>query len=144
MSIKNAEFYANFKSIEKVVKNVPKNLLKQKCDGNCTFTTFTNIHQTFALLIIFLCAFFKNFFNGFEISMKFCIFLISFWIKTNLYKCNGYFRNSTCLDLTIYHSASHPSTWLFCLSFLSAMHWCQMAEFRAARPKNGPVKFLAA
>jgi hypothetical protein len=23
-------------------------------------------------------------------------------------------------------------------------HWCQMAEFRAARPKNGPVKFLAA
>jgi hypothetical protein len=24
------------------------------------------------------------------------------------------------------------------------MHWCQMAEFRAAGPKNGPVKFLAA
>jgi hypothetical protein len=23
-------------------------------------------------------------------------------------------------------------------------HWCQMAEFRAAGPKNGPVKFLAA
>ncbi len=22
-------------------------------------------------------------------------------------------------------------------------HWCQMAEFRAAGPKNGPVKFLA-
>jgi hypothetical protein len=24
------------------------------------------------------------------------------------------------------------------------VHWCQMAEFRAAGPKNGPVKFLAA
>jgi hypothetical protein len=24
------------------------------------------------------------------------------------------------------------------------LHWCQMAEFRAAGPKNGPVKFLAA
>jgi hypothetical protein len=23
-------------------------------------------------------------------------------------------------------------------------HWCQMAEFRAAGAKNGPVKFLAA
>ena len=23
-------------------------------------------------------------------------------------------------------------------------HWCQMAEFRAAGPKNGPVKFIAA
>jgi hypothetical protein len=23
-------------------------------------------------------------------------------------------------------------------------HWCQMTEFRAAGPKNGPVKFLAA
>ena len=26
----------------------------------------------------------------------------------------------------------------------SQSHWCQMAEFRAAGPKNGPVKFLAA
>jgi hypothetical protein len=24
------------------------------------------------------------------------------------------------------------------------VHWCQMAEFRAAGPKNGTVKFLAA
>jgi hypothetical protein len=24
------------------------------------------------------------------------------------------------------------------------VHWCQIAEFRAAGPKNGPVKFLAA
>jgi hypothetical protein len=26
----------------------------------------------------------------------------------------------------------------------SPSHWCQMAEFRAAGPKNGPVKLLAA
>ncbi len=27
---------------------------------------------------------------------------------------------------------------------VACLHWCQMAEFRAAGPKNGPVKFLAA
>ncbi len=27
---------------------------------------------------------------------------------------------------------------------VSVAHWCHMAEFRAAGPKNGPAKFLAA
>jgi hypothetical protein len=25
---------------------------------------------------------------------------------------------------------------------MTLAHWCQMAEFRAAGPKNGPVKFV--
>jgi hypothetical protein len=35
------------------------------------------------LLITFFDAFFKNFFNGFEISVKFCVFLIPCSIKIN-------------------------------------------------------------
>jgi hypothetical protein len=54
--IKNAEFHADFESAEKVVKNSP------------------------FLLITFFGAFFQNLFNGFEISVKFCVFLFPYWI----------------------------------------------------------------
>jgi hypothetical protein len=49
---KNAEFHADFESVEKVVKK-------------CTVTF---------LLITFFGKLFQNFFNGFEISVKFCVF----------------------------------------------------------------------
>ncbi len=39
----------------------------------CTFSTFTHVRQT-CFAHNFFGAFLKNFFKGFEISMKFCVF----------------------------------------------------------------------
>jgi hypothetical protein len=43
----------------------------------CTFFTFTHVRQT-CFAYNFFCAFFHNFFNGFEISVKFCVFCLLF------------------------------------------------------------------
>jgi hypothetical protein len=65
MGIKNAEFLADFKSIEKVLK-----IYTKKHDGNMHFySCFVKL-----VLLITFSAFLKNFFNRFEISMKFCVF----------------------------------------------------------------------
>jgi hypothetical protein len=39
----------------------------------CTFSTFTHVDDTCFAYNFFVCIF-DNFFNGFEISVKFCVF----------------------------------------------------------------------
>jgi hypothetical protein len=67
--LKNAEFHADLKSIKKVLKNFISKIVNEIC----TFSTFTHVHQTCLAYNFFWCLFY-NFFNGFEISMKFCVF----------------------------------------------------------------------
>jgi hypothetical protein len=57
----NAEFHANFRSVEKVLKKFAKKSLKQKCDKIWTISTFTNVHQTFFAFNFFFMHFFKTF-----------------------------------------------------------------------------------
>jgi hypothetical protein len=40
--IKNAEFNADFKAVEKIAKNIPKNSYDQKCEGNMNFFHFNS------------------------------------------------------------------------------------------------------
>jgi hypothetical protein len=71
---KNAEFHANFESVEKVLKKcTKKKLLAKKWRKNALFSLLL-MFVKLVLLITFVCAFFNNFFNGFEISVKFCVF----------------------------------------------------------------------
>jgi hypothetical protein len=81
MGIKNAEFYAHFKSVEKVFEKCTKIFLKQKCDGNCTFTTFTPIRQTFVLLIIFYVHFLKTFSTDLKSACNSAFFYTFFELK---------------------------------------------------------------
>jgi hypothetical protein len=57
---KNAEFHADFKPVEKVLKIVPKKVIGENVTKICTFSTFTHVHQT-CLLITFFWCFFKTF-----------------------------------------------------------------------------------
>ncbi len=70
---KNAEFHADFESVEKVVKNAPKKVISKTSLTNMSKSEKVHIYVTF-LLITFFGAFFQTFFNGFEISVKFCVF----------------------------------------------------------------------
>ncbi len=45
----------------------------------CPFFTFTLVRQTCFAYNFFFGAYFYNFFNGFEISVKFCVFLYLFY-----------------------------------------------------------------
>jgi hypothetical protein len=72
MGIKNAEFHAIWNPLKSFEKMHTKKLLANMTEI-CTFFTFTHVRQT-CFAYNFLCAFFKNFFNRFEISMKFCVF----------------------------------------------------------------------
>ncbi len=68
---KNAEFHADFESVEKIVKNAPKKVTSK--------TSLTNMSKSdksayFRHVFRFFWFDFSNFFNGFEISVKFCIF----------------------------------------------------------------------
>ncbi len=56
--------------LKKFFKNAKKNVTEI-----CTFSPFTHVRvrQT-CFAYNFFSAFLKNFFNGFEISMKFCVF----------------------------------------------------------------------
>jgi hypothetical protein len=40
MGTKNVEFHADFKSIDKVLKNVPKKVISKNVTEICTFSTF--------------------------------------------------------------------------------------------------------
>ncbi len=70
---KNADFHADFKSVEKV-KNAPKKVTSK--------TSLTNMSKNKKSAFLrhvfdnnnFFGAFFQNFFNGFKISVKFCVF----------------------------------------------------------------------
>jgi hypothetical protein len=46
MAIKNAEFHADFKSVEKVLKNVPKKFTSKTVTEIHTFSKFTHVRQT--------------------------------------------------------------------------------------------------
>jgi hypothetical protein len=59
---KNAEFHADFKSVKKVFKNVPKKVISKNVTEICTFYTCTHVRQT-CFAYDFCIAFFKNFFN---------------------------------------------------------------------------------
>jgi hypothetical protein len=72
---KNAEFHADFKSVDKSCEKMHQKKVISK-------TSLTNMseseksaffHHVFANNFFF-CTFFQNFFNGFEISVKFCVF----------------------------------------------------------------------
>jgi hypothetical protein len=70
---KNAEFYADFKFVEKVLKNAPKKCYEQnEIEENEKSGKSAYFRQV--LQITYFVHFFKNFFNGFEISMKFWVF----------------------------------------------------------------------
>ncbi len=59
--------------LKKCWKNVQKKLLVKNVMEKCTFFTFTHVRQT-CFAYNFFCAFFHNFFNRVEISVKFCVF----------------------------------------------------------------------
>jgi len=63
---KNAEFHTDFKSVEKVLKIYQKKLL-------ANVTVIYTFRQT-CFAYNFFGAFLYNFFSGFEISMKLCVF----------------------------------------------------------------------
>ncbi len=73
MGIKNAEFHADFKSDEKVLKNCTKKVISKIVMEICTFSTFSHVRQICCAYDFFLVHLLKTF-NGFEISMKFCVF----------------------------------------------------------------------
>ncbi len=77
---KNVEFYAGFKSVEKVFKKCTKKLLAKTWWKYALFPLL-HIFVKFVLLIIIFGAFIWNFFNSFEISMKFYVLLFLFWFK---------------------------------------------------------------
>ncbi len=70
MGIKNAEFHADFESLEKMHQ---KKLLAKMSRKYALFLLLL-MFVILVLLITFFCTFFNIFFNGFEISVKFCIF----------------------------------------------------------------------
>jgi hypothetical protein len=76
---KNAECHADFEFIEKVLKNAPTKSISKNVTDIYTFYAFTYVRQTCFAYNFFLCAFFNNFFNGFETSVKFCVFKYLFW-----------------------------------------------------------------
>ncbi len=82
---KNAESHADFESNEKVLKKCTKKKLLAKTWRKNALFSLLLMFVKLVLLITFLCAFFHNFFNGFEISVKFCIFwhLFRFFKKKN-------------------------------------------------------------
>ncbi len=77
---KNAEFHADFKSVEKVLKKCTKKVISKNVTEICTFFTFTRVRQT-CFAITFFGAFFNNFFNRFNISVKFCVFDTFFYFS---------------------------------------------------------------
>jgi hypothetical protein len=120
---KNAEFHADFESVEKSLKKCTrkkffakthrkyalfslllmfvklvllitfllhfltilhqKKVLCKNAPEICTFLTFAYVRQT-CFAYNFFVAFFNNFFNGFEISVKFSAFLTPFFGKKKI------------------------------------------------------------
>ncbi len=58
MDIKNAEFHADFKSVEKVFKNVPKKVISKNMTEICTFSLLLMFIKL-VLIITFFGTFFK-------------------------------------------------------------------------------------
>ncbi len=85
----NAEFHADFESVEKGSKKCTKKKLKAKQVWR-TWVKVKKVHISVTFLqIIFFCAFFQTFFNGFKISVKFCVLWYPYWIFALIRKCAG-------------------------------------------------------
>ncbi len=56
---KIAEFYADFKTVEKVAKIHAQEVIDKNVMEKCTSSTFTHVHQIGFLLTV-LCAFFAT------------------------------------------------------------------------------------
>ncbi len=70
---KNAEFHADFEFVEKVVKMHQKNVISKTSFRNMSNSEKRGHISVTFLLITFVCIF-QNFFNGFEINVKSCVF----------------------------------------------------------------------
>jgi hypothetical protein len=70
---KNAEFHADFESVVKVLKKCTKKVIGKNMTEICAFSHLI-MFVRLVLLITFFGATFYNFFNGFKISVKFCVF----------------------------------------------------------------------
>ena len=82
---KTAKFYAAFKSLKKVLKKcTQKKLLAKTWRKNALFHFYSCSSNLFCLKHFF-GAFFYNFFNGFEISVKFCVFLHLFYLFKKIF-----------------------------------------------------------
>jgi hypothetical protein len=69
---------ADFESVEKVLKKCSKKKLLAKTWRKYALFSLLLMFVKLVLLVPILCAFFYNFFNGFEISVKLCVFYIFF------------------------------------------------------------------
>jgi hypothetical protein len=73
---KNAEFHADFKSVEHFFFNVPKKVISKNVMKICTFSTFTYVRQSCFTYNFFCVNFFKTFstdlitFNFFKKNLK--------------------------------------------------------------------------
>ncbi len=56
---KNAEFHADFESVEKVMKNAPKKVISKNLTEICTFFAFTHVRQTCFAYNFFWCIFYQ-------------------------------------------------------------------------------------
>ena len=76
---KNAEFHTDFESDEK--------MHQKKVISKTSLTNMSKSEKSAFLLITFFGSFFQNFFNGFEISLKFCFFTpFSIFSKKNFFQ----------------------------------------------------------
>jgi hypothetical protein len=59
--LKNAEFHADFESVEKVLKKCTKKVISKNVTVKCTFFTFTHVRQTGFAYNFFLVHFLTTF-----------------------------------------------------------------------------------
>ncbi len=90
---KNTEFHADFKFIGKVYKKCTKKSLANMWWNYALFPLLLMFVKLVFLITLFWCIFF-NFFNGFEISMKFCVFWYLFDIKKICFWSYQYFSKT--------------------------------------------------
>ncbi len=74
---KNAEFHTDFESVENVLKKCTKKKLLAKTWRKYALFSLLLMFVKLDLLITFLGALF---YNGFDISVKFCVFSMFFYV----------------------------------------------------------------
>ncbi len=77
MGIKNAEFHADFESVENVFEKWTQKVLSKNVTEISTFFTFTFVRQT-CFACNFFCVHFLHRFQRIQNSVKFCVFDIFF------------------------------------------------------------------
>ncbi len=107
-------FRIRWKSCEKIYQ---KKVISKNVTEKCTFFTFNHVRQT-----CFAYNFFHNFFNGFEISVKICVFwqLYRLKKKKKILGHISFFKSIFLINIvtiTILHESSKTTlatpTWLF-------------------------------